>query len=83
MLCTDYSESKVIDCVNSDLVNTLGNLLNRVTGTVINPSQSLPPFDRQVFDRHGMPVDRTMLQTLSSLPSTRYFFSVFAKFTVD
>ena len=35
---TDYSEDRVISLLNADLADTLGNLLQRVTGKKLNPA---------------------------------------------
>ncbi|XP_041347778.1 methionine--tRNA ligase, mitochondrial-like [Gigantopelta aegis] len=50
----NYSDAKAVECVNSDLVNTLGNLLSRCTSAAINP--------RQVFTE---PSSRSLVQDLS------------------
>lgn len=47
----DYSDQRAIECINADLVNTLGNLLSRTTGTNINPSQSFPALHTPTYHR--------------------------------
>lgn len=42
LFITDYNEIVAMEYVNSDLVNTLGNLLGRCTATSINPQQIYP-----------------------------------------
>lgn len=45
----DYSESKVVHYLNVELADTLGNLLLRVTGKVVNPGQVFPKFHSDLF----------------------------------
>ena len=36
----NYNQELLVNCLNSELANTLGNLLNRITSTSINLDQS-------------------------------------------
>jgi methionyl-tRNA synthetase len=38
----DYSSTKIINVLNSELADTLGNLVNRCAGKTINPSKEFP-----------------------------------------
>lgn len=42
MLFADYSEDKLISYLNTELANTLGNLLNRCTSSSVNIGQMFP-----------------------------------------
>ena len=41
-LFTDYSTERVLNILNNELADTLGNLVNRCTGKVVNPSGEIP-----------------------------------------
>lgn len=42
-LCAiDYSSKKIVNVLNSELADTLGNLVNRCAGKTINPSKEFP-----------------------------------------
>ncbi|ESO09132.1 hypothetical protein HELRODRAFT_190723 [Helobdella robusta] len=58
---SNYSDSRAVECINSDLVNTLGNLLSRSTGQNINPKQIFPSFDKDVFESLVTEADRKVL----------------------
>lgn len=50
-LCTlscilDYSSAKIINILNSELADTLGNLVNRCMGKTVNPSREFPDLVR-------------------------------------
>ncbi|XP_065226667.1 methionine--tRNA ligase, mitochondrial-like [Planococcus citri] len=45
----NYSEPQVINMLNADLANTLGNLLNRCTSKSVNLQQVYPSFDQDQF----------------------------------
>ncbi|XP_055344371.1 methionine--tRNA ligase, mitochondrial-like [Paramacrobiotus metropolitanus] len=63
----NYSEEKVISYLNTELANTLGNLLNRCTSTSVNRKQTFPapPPDAALTD-----ADRTLLTDIHALPQT-------------
>ncbi|XP_014768848.1 methionine--tRNA ligase, mitochondrial isoform X2 [Octopus bimaculoides] len=42
----NFSEQKMVECVNSEIVNTLGNLLSRCTSLSINPNQIFPALNK-------------------------------------
>ncbi|KAL5004792.1 hypothetical protein ScPMuIL_018248 [Solemya velum] len=63
----NYSDQKAVDCINSELVNTLGNLLSRVTSVALNPSQVFPQADTASFTNHFSGVEREEFQQLYSL----------------
>ena len=66
---TDYTDERVKECINSDVVNTLGNLLSRCTGGAVNPDQVFPsPPDPNLWDRLASDAERDMLVRLHELP---------------
>lgn len=46
----NYCETQIINMMNADLANTLGNLLNRCTSKSVNFQQVYPSFDSLCFD---------------------------------
>ncbi|XP_064615166.1 methionine--tRNA ligase, mitochondrial-like [Liolophura sinensis] len=48
----NYTDEKVMQVINSDLVNTLGNLLQRCTSLSVNPDQVIPPLHGESFSNH-------------------------------
>ena len=45
----NYNQELLVNCLNSELANTLGNLLNRITAKSINSDQSFyNPYDSQI-----------------------------------
>ncbi|CAJ0599092.1 unnamed protein product [Cylicocyclus nassatus] len=47
---SNFSRDKVINVINSDLVNNIGNLLSRATVKKMNPSQQYPVFSQDSLD---------------------------------
>uniref|UniRef100_A0A1B6E709 Methionine--tRNA ligase, mitochondrial n=1 Tax=Clastoptera arizonana TaxID=38151 RepID=A0A1B6E709_9HEMI len=60
---SNYSEIKVMRLLNAELADTLGNLLNRCTGTTVNVQQYFPQFDVQ----YCQPDAKGLLLALDSL----------------
>lgn len=46
----NYSDEKAIRILNSELADSLGNLLNRCCGAIVNPEQIFPQFCPDSFD---------------------------------
>ena len=65
---TDYSAEKVMNILNSELANTLGNLLSRCTSTTVNPKQTFPKFNNKLFDETASAEHKQMLISLKGLP---------------
>ena len=42
LFITDYTETKLINIANSELADTLGNLVSRVSGAALNPRAEFP-----------------------------------------
>ena len=45
----DFAEDRITKLLNTELADNLGNMLNRVTGVKVNPSQTYPPFHVDLF----------------------------------
>lgn len=45
----NFTETKVVNMLNADLANTLGNLLNRCSGKVVNAKQVYPSLNKEEF----------------------------------
>ena len=74
MFCVDYSSTRAVDCINAELCNVLGNLVQRVTSAKINPHQVAPQFDTAVFHARATDEDRRMLDDLHLLPGSSDLF---------
>ena len=66
----DYSDEQLVKCVNSELANTLGNLLSRCSACSLNRDQAFPVWLPAVFDDRCDEEDRKMWADLASLPGT-------------
>ena len=49
LIFTDYTDEKILKLLNSELADTFGNLLSRVTGKALNPSQVFPKCHAELF----------------------------------
>lgn len=67
-MLSDFSEGKMVDYLNSELCNTLANLLSRCTSKSINSSQLYPPFNAEVFESAATEEWRELMDSLNSLP---------------
>ena len=72
-LSTDYTTDKVTNILNSELANTLGNLLSRCTSKTVNPAQHFPGFDSDLFKQTSSSHDLDMMEQLSHLPGLSVF----------
>jgi hypothetical protein len=63
----DYSDERAVECINTDLVNTLCNLVSRCAAKSINPDQVFPRFIPQVFDRLAADAEKDILTNLYKL----------------
>lgn len=69
LLFLDYSDTKVIRILNSELADTLGNLLNRCCGTTLNPHQVYPAINTSTFESIlTMDVTKKLIDSLNELP---------------
>lgn len=68
-----YNDQRLVDCVNSELANTLGNLLSRCAANSLNRDQAIPAWHPGVFADRCTKEDREMWGSLASLPGTVAF----------
>ena len=66
-LSIDYSDNRVVDRINSDLANTIGNLLARCTAPAVNLKQEFPSLEEN-FDQFLDSNELEMYASLHSLP---------------
>ncbi|XP_045472978.1 methionine--tRNA ligase, mitochondrial isoform X2 [Harmonia axyridis] len=65
----NYNDSKAIRVLNAELADTLGNLLNRCTATVLNPNQEFPKLNREVLEEvKKLDVAKTLIENVEKLP---------------
>ena len=79
-LLQDYSEDRLVATVNSDLSNTLGNLLQRISTPRLNPGgpkleffpHMFPTWDRssKSLESRACEEDYDLLESLIRLPGT-------------
>ncbi|KAK3095008.1 hypothetical protein FSP39_009126 [Pinctada imbricata] len=63
----NYLESTVLDVVNADIVNNLGNLLSRCSGKVLNPRQVIPVMSDEACQAKMTAEEREIFQSIFSL----------------
>ncbi|KAK3592057.1 hypothetical protein CHS0354_019313 [Potamilus streckersoni] len=63
----NYSDQQVINYINSEIVNTLGNLLSRSTSLSINSEQIFPYLDKEMYMKHTVAFDRETFENLEQL----------------
>lgn len=67
---TDYSDTKAMRILNSELADTFGNLLSRACGKAINAQQIVPEIDRdELNDILKVDVSRRLIDLLNETPS--------------
>ncbi|XP_044755655.1 methionine--tRNA ligase, mitochondrial [Coccinella septempunctata] len=65
----NYNDSKAIRVLNAELADTLGNLLNRCTGEILNPNQEFPTIQSEVFeDIMQLDVAKKLKENVMNLP---------------
>jgi len=67
MLSADYSDSRAVECINNDLINTLCNLVSRCAATSLNPQQIFPAFDQSAFNHIALDSEQDILTRLYQL----------------
>lgn len=66
----DYSETKITRILNSELADTVGNLLSRCTGTALNPKQRNPKTSTAALsDIKQLEVTEKLLSSVEALPT--------------
>jgi methionyl-tRNA synthetase len=63
----DYSDERAVECINTDLVNTLCNLVSRCAAKSVNRDQIFPHFDPKVFDRLATDAEKDIMTNLYRL----------------
>ncbi|KAF2897537.1 hypothetical protein ILUMI_08640 [Ignelater luminosus] len=67
----NYSDTKVIRILNSELADTLGNLLSRCCSNSLNPNQVFPKIDSEAFQTiASMDVTKKLIESVIGLPDT-------------
>ncbi|CAH0556090.1 unnamed protein product [Brassicogethes aeneus] len=67
----NFSETKLTRILNSELADTLGNLLNRCTALSLNPNQILPEIEIDSFESISkLDVTKKLIDHVTSLPET-------------
>lgn len=70
----DYSETKLLNIVNSELADTLGNLASRCCGTALNPRGEYPPLLAEPLRKISLESSTNNLLTeCSKLPGKQYW----------
>ncbi|KAJ8910860.1 hypothetical protein NQ315_010807 [Exocentrus adspersus] len=65
----NYSDTKVIRILNSELADTFGNLLSRCCGGVLNPGQIVPGIEAEVFESvASLDVTKKLIENIVQLP---------------
>uniref|UniRef100_A0A2M3Z9E8 Methionine--tRNA ligase, mitochondrial n=1 Tax=Anopheles braziliensis TaxID=58242 RepID=A0A2M3Z9E8_9DIPT len=65
----NYSDTKVLRILNSELADTLGNLLSRCCGKALNPASLYPALDEEAFERlKSYDVTNRLLEVLGEMP---------------
>uniref|UniRef100_A0A2M3ZIF8 Methionine--tRNA ligase, mitochondrial n=1 Tax=Anopheles braziliensis TaxID=58242 RepID=A0A2M3ZIF8_9DIPT len=65
----NYSDTKVLRILNSELADTLGNLLSRCCGKALNPASLYPALDEEAFERlKTYDVTNRLLEVLREMP---------------
>ncbi|XP_072034833.1 methionine--tRNA ligase, mitochondrial-like [Amphiura filiformis] len=60
----DYNDDRLVNTLNADLGDTLGNLLSRVTAKSINPQQVFPQFHSDLFPWQPSSSSSTVVRAL-------------------
>ncbi|ETN65445.1 methionine-tRNA synthetase [Anopheles darlingi] len=65
----NYSDTKVLRILNSELADTLGNLLSRCCGKALNPASLYPALNEEAFERlKSYDVTNRLLEVLHEMP---------------
>ncbi len=65
----NYSEQKMINYLNSELANTLGNLLGRCTSKTVNTSSSCPAYSDEAMQKYCSHEGLEIMSSLEELSS--------------
>lgn len=75
----DFMISKAVDVINTDLVNNVGNLLQRSLIDKLNPSQTYPKFYPESFRNSLLELGEPLMKSVNCLAgiiSGLVFFSI-------
>nr|XP_023018035.1 methionine--tRNA ligase, mitochondrial-like [Leptinotarsa decemlineata] len=65
----NYSDTKILRILNSELADTLGNLLNRCCSPTLNPRQTFPAIESSAFDNvSSLEVTKKLIESVTQLP---------------
>ena len=64
-----FSPQKLVEKLNAELCNTLGNLVNRIVGKSLNPDQLFPVPSVDAFRRFENEYFESLVETVKSLPT--------------
>lgn len=64
----NFNEEKLVQMVNVDLADTLGNLLSRSSSKALNPAQIWPKYNEEQFNTISSRNAQTLKESLLSLP---------------
>lgn len=68
--CADYSNTKLLRILNSELADTLGNLMSRTCAKSLNPNQEYTSVDEhQLQELLKLDITKRLIERLSLLPS--------------
>lgn len=71
----EYSDVKVLRTLNSELADTLGNLLSRCTGSALNPNQKFPKIDKNVLEElKKSDTTKRLIENVENLPGKVHFY---------
>ncbi|XP_014272431.1 methionine--tRNA ligase, mitochondrial isoform X1 [Halyomorpha halys] len=64
---SNYSETKALRILNSELADTLGNLLNRCCALTINEKQEFPKFNETSFEKYSKDAASDLISSVNML----------------
>lgn len=78
----DYSDTKLLRILNSELADTLGNLLSRGCAKTLNPKQVFPKIHREHYEELiKIDVTKKLIDLVTELPGNlflkKYFQTLF------
>ena len=72
----DYSDTKLIRILNSELADTLGNLLSRCCGSALNPRQTFPRIEEDALRKVAeLDVTKKLIEDVRGLPGELLLFA--------
>ncbi|XP_052867001.1 methionine--tRNA ligase, mitochondrial [Anopheles cruzii] len=69
----NYSDTKVVRILNSELADTLGNLLSRCCGKALNPASVYPALNEEAFEQlKSIDITNRLLEVLMEMPDKTF-----------